>query len=1115
MLNPTLSDSSQGGESTRSAEAVAGAATLPAVPGYEILAELGRGGMGIVYQARQKGLDRLVALKMILAGDHADPEHRERFRREATAIARLRHPNIVQIYEIGEAAGRPFFSLELVEGGTLDDILRPGPLAPRTAARLIETLSRALAVAHEHGIIHRDLKPGNILIAAADGDRTAVSDVSASDPRLLDAIPKVTDFGLAKVVGEASHTRSNVILGTPSYMAPEQAAAGRAEQRAGGAGSVGADARTDVYALGAILYACVTGRPPFLADTPLETVLCVLADEPLPPTRLQPRLPRDLETISLHCLNKNAGRRYPSALALAEDLARFLAGEPITARPVGVAERALKWLRRRPAVASLLALVVLTAATGFGLVAWKWAAASRAWYAEVQQRRAADAARLSEQHLRLRAEEALYFNRIAFAERERSASNIHQAEDLLELCPPERRHWEWHYLKRVCRAELLVLVQHRQSVNSLAVSPDGKTLVSGGGHTFRPGEGGRIEVWTTDPVAEIRTLHGHGAALAGMCFHPDGTRLATAAYTLDLGILLRRAKRLEDAVGGEVRLWDVKTGVVRLHLPGYTAVAYSPDGKLLAAGRIDGSVVVWDPKVGGQPVLKIPPLPGVVTKVAYSADGKFLAATWMEIDLAALAGGEENLTEASKGGIKLWNARTGAEARSFEDHTAFEFSADGGRLAAAGNDAKVRVWDLRKAGGLGGAGLPLLTLAGHANLVNHVTFSRDGKRLATGSMDKTARIWDLATGRTLLVLRGHADMINDVRFSHDGRRLFSASWDGTVRVWSATADPDFRALRGHRGAVAQVTFGARGERLASVGPDGVRLWHVGDAKELVRLAEGFQCVALSPDGKHLAAAVRPNKAQVWDVDGAGAGRPPAVLFTVEGHAGRVCAVAFSPDGRLLVSGSVDPKDGKNPGIVILSEVATGRSVRSFDRVPASVMGLDWHPGGKRLAVGTADGLVQLRDTDTGAVVWEQRASGPFKEFALPAVSVAFSPDGQTLAVGSGDALNPTLAADVQVWDATDGRLLRRLKGHSAPVNGLAFSPDGQRLVTASWDMNRGAVGEVKVWDAAGGVEILTLPGHQTVAFSSDGRLLASVGSDVFGSAVVKIWDGTPHPLRRP
>src|SRR5262249_28957393 len=262
-----------------------------------------------------------------------------------------------------------------------------------------------------------------------------------------------------KVAGDdASQTRSNVILGTPSYMAPEQAASGsgRAEQRPAGAGPAArVDARADVYALGAILYECVTGRPPFLADTPLETVLRVLTDEPLPPTRLQPRLPRDLETICLHCLNKSPARRYASALALADDLARFLAGEPVAARPVGAWGRAGKWERRRPAVASLLALVVLTAGTGFGLVSWKWREASRAWHAEAGQRREADeareqaeAARLSEQGLRLRAEEALYFNRIAFAERERSVNNVRQAEDLLELCPPERRLWEWHYLKR-------------------------------------------------------------------------------------------------------------------------------------------------------------------------------------------------------------------------------------------------------------------------------------------------------------------------------------------------------------------------------------------------------------------------------------------------------------------------------------------------------------------------------------------------------------------------------------------------------------------------------------------------------------------------------------------
>jgi predicted Ser/Thr protein kinase len=303
------------------------AAPTPAAagPGYEVLAELGRGGMGVVYKARQVQAGRLVALKMILAGDHAGAADRARFRAEAQAVARLQHPHIVQVYEVGEHDGRPFFSMEFCDGGSLEKRLGGAPLPAAEAAALVETLAGAVAAAHAHRIIHRDLKPANILLAAGT--------------------PKITDFGLARKLDEAGQTVSGAIVGTPSYMAPEQAAGGK---------DVGPAA--DVYALGAILYECLTGRPPFRAATPLDTVLQVLHGEPVPPRQLTPGVSRDLETICLKCLHKQPDRRYATARELADDLARFRAGEPIRARPVGPAERIVKWVRRRPAAAALAGL---------------------------------------------------------------------------------------------------------------------------------------------------------------------------------------------------------------------------------------------------------------------------------------------------------------------------------------------------------------------------------------------------------------------------------------------------------------------------------------------------------------------------------------------------------------------------------------------------------------------------------------------------------------------------------------------------------------------------------------------------------------------------------------
>jgi ABC-type amino acid transport substrate-binding protein len=318
-------------------------ASVPEIPGYEILEELGRGGMGVVYKARQISLKRLVALKMILAGAHASPEELARFRREAEAVAELQHPNIVQIHEVGEQAGRPFFSLEYVDGGSLAQRLAGQPQPAHWSAQLVQTVAGAVHAAHQHGIIHRDIKPGNILLTK-------------------DGLAKITDFGLAKRLdGAAEQTKSGSVLGTPSYMAPEQARSRQA--------SIGP--RTDIYALGAILYELITGQPPFRAASPLDTLLEVAERDPIRPRAVNPAVPRDLETICQKAMAKEASRRYASADEMAQDLGRFLRGEPIQARPIGAVERFWRRCRRNPALAGLSALAATLIITVAVLLATK------------------------------------------------------------------------------------------------------------------------------------------------------------------------------------------------------------------------------------------------------------------------------------------------------------------------------------------------------------------------------------------------------------------------------------------------------------------------------------------------------------------------------------------------------------------------------------------------------------------------------------------------------------------------------------------------------------------------------------------------------------------------
>ena len=323
-------------------------AAVPMLADYEVLAELGRGGMGIVYRARDRRLGRVVALKLIKAGADGDPEVRDRFRREAAAMARLQHPGIVQIFEVGDEDGTPFFAMELVEGASLAERLRGTPLAARAAADLLCCLAQAVAYAHQHGVLHRDLTPANVLLSASRDAACSTGEANAlrATSRLTEGVPKITDFGLARLVGDGgAMTQSGAVMGTPSYLAPEQA---------GGKGRAAGTA-ADVYALGAILYECLTGRPPFRAATVLETLAQVVHDDPVAPNQLLPQTPTDLGTICLKCLRKDPTDRYGGAQALAEDLRRFLDGQPIQARPVSTGERLWRWGRRNPGWAAMLA----------------------------------------------------------------------------------------------------------------------------------------------------------------------------------------------------------------------------------------------------------------------------------------------------------------------------------------------------------------------------------------------------------------------------------------------------------------------------------------------------------------------------------------------------------------------------------------------------------------------------------------------------------------------------------------------------------------------------------------------------------------------------------------
>jgi eukaryotic-like serine/threonine-protein kinase len=419
------------------ADPLAAETTLPDVPGYEILCRLGRGGMGVVYKARHQKLNRIVALKMILAGEHADADRLARFHVEAEAVARLRHPNIVEIYDIGLANGMPYFALEYLSGGSLKQLFQQGPLPPQLSAELLATLAQAIHTAHLAGIVHRDLNPTNVLLAE-------------------DGTVKITDFGVAKRREAPTQTKVGHIIGTPAYMAPEQAK-GESE-------SVGPV--SDVYALGAILYEALTGQPPFQGKTVMQILRKVQNDDPVPPRQLAARVPADLETVCLKALRKEPKERYATAQEFADELDRFLHDEPVRARPLSRLEKIGRWCRRNPALGGLLA-----ASTGLMLMA---ALAIVLVFDQVQLRQEHDRtekAWAAERDAVRMAKRYLYVNDIRMTNRLYQENHLLRARQLLQDCDADQRGWEWNYLDRITNADLLSLIGHTQPVHTLAFAP--------------------------------------------------------------------------------------------------------------------------------------------------------------------------------------------------------------------------------------------------------------------------------------------------------------------------------------------------------------------------------------------------------------------------------------------------------------------------------------------------------------------------------------------------------------------------------------------------------------------------------------------------------------------
>lgn len=948
---------------------------------YELIEELARGGMGKVYRARQLSLNREVAVKLMLHGTLASAEDVERFRAEASAAASLKHPGITAIHEVGEVDGQHFFSMELIPGRDLGVITRDGPLPVRQAAEVLTQIADAVQHAHERGILHRDLKPSNIIL----------------DP---EGRAHVTDFGLARRTNAATAlTQSGQMLGTPGYMSPEQASGRR---------SIGP--ATDIYSLGAVLYHLLTGRAPFVGETPSAILRQVEESDPVTPRALNPATSKDLETICLKCLQKEPARRYSTAAELREDLGRFLREEPIRARPTGALEQGWRWCRRRPGLTAALTgiavlLVVITAVSTIS--------AHRIDY------------------LRQVAYTNLYAADMRLVQQAVSESKFGTAVDLLERHlpkpgEPDLRGFEWYYLWETCRSdEVATLGRHADQAQRATFSPDGRLVATAAAD---------VKIWDMANHQLLDHFERAGFVWA-LEFSADSRRLAAAfqdAWLDCYDIAERRASATLTRLGIRplALQWDENRPLLTIFGADQSYCWDTAADKLARTNGLGKGIqrLALALKARSAVAARTPYDLSVLDLIQRSEIGRVKLANPIR-SLAISPDGQTIVTGDYAGNLDARRVSNLQERRLLKDHrgmiAAESFSANGGWLASGGVDQLIHLWNTTN-WSLARA------LRGHRSPVFAIALSPDSHWLVSGDKSGEVKLWDLANHNDPLVTAG------------SGRGILAT--DGSIFAFENSNRVSVIWLRGGRAIertvnapLEPIPFAVSSNGFALADGSG-QFFQPGAGARAGRskLPESLpnSLSALSPDGRYYVYVEPETRAQaVWD--------------NVEHR--RLCAITNAPSAPSAPTIAADNyhfAEGSADGQVYVSDLRSGAALARFRAHRGWCYACSFSPDGQQLATAGFDGVVVLSEAKTGRKIAEFRSS------ADAYWSVALSPDGRRVAAGTGEST-------IVLWDVASQQEVASLNvtEHISPVEGgLRFSPDGTALIFAGPDRWR-------VWSA--------------------------------------------------